>query len=419
MLRRTIDCFLPPEYPMPLRITLVSVLLLGSSAFAQEQKQDPDKPQPTPVDVARDLTAERDRLLREINYVKDRAKNGKSTLAARLASPAQNFRSIDAGKMVQIAPPVPTAPLRPRAARIATPDEMGNHAADTMLVVNGRAIATADYEGLVQFMAGSPAAGDEKARSQRALYELIQNEAIASAFEENEAAEKVGDLFGQLDAGKPIAELAKAIGVVPGATPEGRVDVTRNSQFGPRFEQAAFTTAAGKRARAFRNQNGLVILQVDSVEKGASPELDKVIGTAVQIPYSTDAATLMKAQQAVNTGQMDILVRDQKTLDMLPEIFRPMAVPAATTPLAPAMSPAEVAKLTEQLQQLQTTMEALRGKTDAESVRQLQALEQQYTQLKTMLRAAQARGDDVLDADKSGDKSGEKTGEKTPPVKKG
>jgi hypothetical protein len=399
---------------MHLRIAIASLLLLGPSAFAQETKQDPDKPQPTPVDVARDLAAERDRLQREINYVKERAKNGKAAMAGRLAAPKQDFRSIDAGKMVQIAPPAPTMPVRPRAARVATPDEMNNHAQDTMLVVNGRAIATGVYEGLVEFMASNPAAGDEKMRSQRALYELIQTEAIASAFEENEAAEKVGEVFGQIDAGKPIADLAKTIGVVPGASPEGRVEVTRNSQFGPRFEQAAFTTEAGKRARAFRNQNGLVILQVDSIEKGATPDLDKVIGTAVQIPYTPEAASLQKAQQAVNTGQIDILVRDQKTFDMLPEFFRPMAPVPATTPVGAAPNAADMTKLTAQLQQLQTAMDALRGKTDAESVRQLQILEQQHTQLKAMLRAAQAQQDDM-----DIDKGGEKPAEKVPPVKKG
>lgn len=383
---------------MDLRLLPASLLLLGNAAIAQiplppagqtpPPAQDPDKPAPTPAEVAKQLQAERDRLAREIAYVQDRAKNAKALLADKLASKPQTFKTIDAGVNAASVPPM--APTQPRAARVATAEELGNHANDTLLIVNGRAIPQKAFDDVVQYLAASPSSGDEPMRAQRALFDLIRIEAVASAFEDNEAAERVGELLGQLDAGKTPAELAKAVGTVPGASPEGKIEVTRNSVFGPRFEQVAFTTEAGKRARPFRNANGLVILHIDSIEKGATPDLDKAIGTAIQVPYSPDQAALQKAHLAVNTGQVDVLARDQKTIDMLPEMFRRAMTPAPGQDLIQQgtveLKPVDNTAAMKQLEQLSAEMAALQGKTDEQSKKRLQALQQQYIDLKVKIR---------------------------------
>lgn len=394
---------------MELRLFLVSALLLGTSSVAQvpvppagqnppATKQDPDKPQKSPADEVKDLAAEKERLLREIAYAKERALGAKKTLQTQLTAPAQKFKAIDAGVAVVASPPPMPAQPRPRAARVATKEELANHANDTMLVVNGRAIPQSAYDQLMEFLATNPGSGDEKMRAQRALYELIRVEAVASSFEENDAAERVGQVFSQLDAGKPMAELVKSFGTVPGSTPEGRLEVTRNSVFGPRLEQVAFATQVGKRSRAFRNQNGLVILQVDSIDKGASADLDRVLCQAVQIPYAQEPEAIQKAQLAVNTGQIDILTRDEQVLAMLPEMFRQVAAAAqpAVQP-APVKAANDMAALTAQLEALQAEIAKLQGKTDPESKRLLQTLEGQYAQVKAALRSAPQKTDQVDD----------------------
>lgn len=378
---------------MDLRLFTASVLLLGTSAFAQNPlvpgvgqapapvAQDPDKQAPTPAELQKQLQAERDRLAREIAYVKDRAKNAKALLSDKLGNKAPSFRSIDAGVS---APAVqPMMPTQPRQARVATGEEMGNHGNDTLLVVNNRAVPQGAFDEIMAHLAKSPSGGDEAMRAQRALFDLIRIEAIASSFEDNEAAERVGDLLGQLDAGKPIADLAKAVGVVPGSSPEGKLEVTRNSVFGPRFEQVAFATEAGKRARPFRNANGIVILHVDSFVKGENPDLDKVVGTAIQVPYTPDQPTLQKAHSAVNMGQVDVLARDQKTLDMLPEMFR-----RSQAPMTPAV--VDTAAIAKQIEQLAKDIGALQDKPDDESKRKLQLLQQQLAQLQAAMRSADA-----------------------------
>ncbi|MFY9342592.1 MAG: peptidylprolyl isomerase [Planctomycetota bacterium] len=369
---------------MDLRLVAVSLLLLATTAIAQAQ--DPDKPQPQPVDVIRDLTAEKERLLREIAYAKDRAKNGKALLAGRFVPATQGIRAIDAGRSVTFTPMAPVQPPQPRAARVGTAEEMTNHPDDTMLVVNGRAIPTSAYDSLMKYLAEHPGATDEKMRSQRALYELIRIEAIAASFEDNEAAEKAGDVMGQLEAGKTVGDLAKTVGVVPGCDAEGKFEATRSSVFGPRFEQVAFATEAGKRSRPFRNGNGLVILQVEKFDKGATADLDKVVGTALQIPYSNDPDVLQKAQMAVTTVQIDVVARDQKTLEMLPELFR---TPAPSLQSVSPVPQVDKAALTAQMEALRAEITKLQGQTDDASKQRLQALEGEYTRLKNMLRATE------------------------------
>jgi hypothetical protein len=383
---------------MDLRLAPVAALLFGAAALAQppvtqtpvpppvpaptpETKQDPDKPKPTPADQARELAAEKDRLQREIEYARDRAKNVKVMLNDKLGAKPAAWKAIDAGVS---APPVPTSipSAAPREARVATPEELANHGNDTLLIVNGRAIPKSAFDEVMAHVAKSAAAGDEKARAQRVLFDLVRTEAIASAFEDNEVAERTGDLMGQLEAGKSAAELAKAVGVVLGADAEGKVTVTRNCGFGPRFEQVAFATEPGKRSRPFRNANGIVLLAVTAFEKGETPEQDRVTATAIQVPYTPDVQALQKAQMAVNTGQIDVLARDQQTLEMLPPLLRRSAA------MQQKPIPVDVTAVTKQLEQLNADIQALQGKTDEDSQAKLRTLQRAYEQLKMQLRGA-------------------------------
>ena len=381
---------------MDLRLATSLALLLGA-AHAQPPvpavqdpapapapaAQDPDKPKPTAEQEAQALAAERDRLQREIAYVRERAQHAKANLSQKFAPKAPTWKAIDAGVQPQPVAPVPS-PAQRRPARVANPDELSDHGSDTMLVVNGRPVSQAQFDQVVEFLAQSPSTGDASMRAQRVLFDLIRIEAVAAAFQENEAAERTGDLLGQLDAGKSIQELAQSVGTVAGASPEGRVELTRNSMHGPVFEHAAFTTEAGKRARPFRNAHGLVILQVESVVKGETPDTDKVVLHAIQVPYTADAQALQKVHNSVNFGQVDLVVRDQQTLDLLPQLFRPMP---AMPPAAPVPG-RDTTAIEQALQQLTTEIAALQDATDDAAVARRAALQARYDQLKHELRAA-------------------------------
>ncbi len=391
---------------MDVRLIAAS-LLFAVAAFAQEPQgqppqpapapapapeakpQDPDRPQPTPAQVAEELTKERDRLAREIAYAKDRAKNAKAMLAAQLKPHDRSFRAIDAGVMAAPVPPPIAQQLQPRNARLGSPDEFNDQPADTILLVNGRPVSRGAYDQLMEVGKASGTPGEQTHRAASVLFELIQIEGVASAFQDNEAIERIGEIEAQLDAGKAIGELAKDVGVVPGSGPDGRFDTTRNSMFGARFAQAAFATEAGKRARPFRNAHGLVVLHVEKVTKGATPELDSVSGTAIQVPYTSDPGALQKAQQAVSMAQIDIVVRDKEIFEALPQMFRrdsaPMMMPAP-------VQGRDVSQLQAELVRLNAEMEQLRGKEDDASKAQRQVLEQQYAATKRQLRATEATG---------------------------
>lgn len=342
--------------------------------------QDPDRPvKRTPADELRDLHAERERLRREIAYVRERAKNVRQQLASKFGPRTAAHRAIDAGG---VTPPTPVgpAPTVPRFARVATNDEIANHPADTLLLVNGNPIPQGVFDELMAHLRSSPDSGDEPTMMQRCWYELIRTEAVAGAFPDSDAAERIAEVLANLEAGKSVTEMAQNIGTVPGAAANGQIEIPRNSPLGLRIEQVAFQTPAGKHSRPIRTASGLVVLQVERVEKGANSQLDKVIASAVLVPYSADPVQMQKASLAVNTRQIDLLARDQKVLDSLPPMFKLPAAPQVVQ--AP-----EDSRLQFRMEELNAEIAKLKDATDEASVKRRTALEQEYATTKQRLQA--------------------------------
>ena len=394
---------------MDLRLVPASLLLLGSVLTAQNggatpaptpipatpTQQDPDKPKATPEQQSKQLTTERDRLQKEIGYVQDRAKNAKQLMAQRLAPAKPEFKSIDAGQPKSMVPPAMATPMQPRLAQVATAEQLHGHPNDTMLLVQGRPIARKTYDALMAYLGETPAAGDDKMRSQRVLYDLIRIEAISAAFDENETLERLGHVHAQLDAGSSLQDQIKRFATVPGATPEGKVEVTRNSMFGPLFEHAAFKTEVGKRTH-FRHTNGFVVLHIDSREKGASPELDKVLAHAVLVAHNAEPEAMAKAQQSVNMAQIEVLVADKATLDLLPDMWKAMPNVDAVTPIdggGGARVQPKAEDLRKAIDTMQAQIEQLTKSPDAEAKKRVPALEAQVKQLKVMLGQLTSGGD--------------------------
>lgn len=385
---------------MDVRLVLASLLLLSVTATAQGNvkpvapatpaapaatpaatapaAQDPDKPAPKPADVIGELTREKERLQSEIEYAKTRAKNANSMLATKLGVRGQSFKSIDAGTSAAAPAPAPVL----RKARLMAPQEAEGQPADVLLVVNGRPVRQGQFDELMEYLKTSPSSGDDSLRAQRVLFDLIRTQSVVAAFPENPAEGQIGDVLGQLESGTAITELAKSVGTVQGAQPDGSVEVTRNSFLGTKFEQVAFTVAAGKHSRPFHTTHGLAIVQVDSVEKGASPELDKVKAHVLQVPWQAEAAVLQKAQAAAASGQVDILVRDQKVMDMLPALFKP-AEAVATQGFDGADS--EVGALQDTLKQIEAAIAKLSTAGTEEAKAQLKQLDQQRQQVQAAI----------------------------------
>lgn len=396
---------------MELRLLTASLLFLGSTLVAQTQ--DPDKPQNSPQAQLEELAREKERLQKEVGYAKDRAANQKKLLAEKLMRGKPQYKSIDAGANLPPAPAAKaSAPVMPRMARVAGADEMGNFPEGTVMVVNGRPVATRELDALTAFLAKTPSGGDDTMRAQRAAYDLIRIEAIAASLDELQAEceDQIGQIAQALDQGKPIAEFVKAHGSVRGADADGKVGVTPYSPFGVRFEQVAFTTEVGKRSRPFRTADGIAVLVVDGEVKGERPELDRRNCTVVQVPYTKDAEAMGKAQTLVNQGQVDVLVRDEQAMAVIPAMFKPQVAPV----VAPAPT-IDVEATKKQLEELAAKMAPLQGKTDEASVGQLRRFEAQYAELKASLRRTEEtdQGPVIIDA-----KIEENTAPKTPPVKK-
>lgn len=395
---------------MELRLLTASLLILGSSVVAQTQ--DPDKPQNSPQAQLEELAREKERLQKEVGYAKERAANQKKLLAEKLMRGKQQYKAIDAGANLPAPAAKGTAPVTPRMARVATAEELGNFAEATAMTVNGRPVAARDVDALAQFLAKSPAGGDDTMRGQRAAFDLIRIEAIASTFDEVQAEceDQIGQIAQALDQGKPIADFVKAHGSVRGADADGKVAVTPYSPFGPRFEQIAFSTEVGKRSRPFRTSEGIALIVVEGETKGERPELDRRACVVVQVPYTKDADAMAKAQAAVNQGQVDVVVRDEKVMAIVPAMFKPQFAPA----VAPTPS-VDIEATKKQLEAVGAKMSALQGKTDDASVAELRRLEAQYAELKGSLRRADETDERPVLIEAQIDTG---PAQKSPPVKK-
>lgn len=396
---------------MELRLLTASLLFLGSTLVAQTQ--DPDKPQNSPQAQLEELAREKERLQKEVGYAKERAANQKKLLAEKMMRGKPQYKAIDAGANLPPAPSVKAGtPVMPRMARVAGADELANFAEGTVMVVNGRPVPTRELDALTAFLAKTPSGGDDTMRAQRAAFDLIRIEATASTFDEAQAEceDQIGQIAQALDQGKPIAEFVKANGSVRGADAEGKVSVTPYSPFGPRFEQVAFSTEIGKRSRPFRTPEGIALLVVDGELKGERPELDRRNCTVVQVAYSKDAEAMTKAQTLINQGQIDILVRDEQAMAMVPAMFKPQVAPVvAPSPVV------DVEATKKQMAELSDQMAPLQGKTDEASIGKLRRLEAQYAELKASLSRAEDTEQQpvIIDAQIEENKA-----TKTPPVKK-
>jgi len=319
---------------MFLRIAMLAPLALAAALPAQFKSlpakklpapaaQSPTAKPQSPAQQLEQLNKEKARLKREIQYVTERVQQAKSLLSAKLVRATPVFKSIDAGKPAS-AVPIAAPRMQRKFARIGTAEEMNFGGNTAMLMVNGRAISQAAYDQAMNYLRESNPKDTDALRAQRVLFDMIRIEAIASQFIENEGEINLSENLELIDSGKKTFEnAAKEFGTVQGATLDGVVEVTRNSILGPYFEYIAFTTEVGKNARPFRTTNGYLVLRVNSYEKGAQAKFDKVVCSAIQFSYSADKKVMKDAQFKVNSGQIDVLVRDQAVLDLLPALFKP------------------------------------------------------------------------------------------------
>lgn len=331
---------------MYLRLSTLGILLLPCLPLTAQSAQDPA------AELA-ELAKEKERLQREIGFVKGRVANAKDTLKNNLGRGVPAFRTIDAGKTTVAAPAQATPPVAPRPARLMADDERSNFTGDTMLVVNGHPIRQAQFDELMAYQATLPGDASAKAiHGMMAVSELVRIETMASSFTESEVEVQAAEALGEIESGKTMAEVAKARGTLRGAPENGQVEITRRSVHGLRIEQVAFSTPEGSRSRPFRHHGGIAILQVDGIERGATPELDKCKAHVVVVPYA-DPESLAKVESLLANGQVEIVARDKDVMQMLPagfqdqdEVRKAAAASAAVTmETALAQLEAEIAKL--------------------------------------------------------------------------
>jgi hypothetical protein len=299
-----------------------------NAAGAKAGDQDPDRAQKSPAERIGELTSEKERLEREIAFVKDRVAKCKDLLAGKFRDRALSVRSIDAG--TSVATPVAYAPAQ-RQARLMTDDERRKVAADTLMTVNGREVGKAGLENMMAYLRTFQSSGDDSYRTQKAMLEIIRIESTHASFPEGaaEAQQKITEAQQELAAGKPFGEVAQKYSRGP-LQEDGKIRLTRNCAFGLPVEMAAFATAEGKVTAPVRGYTGWVLLQVDKLVKGANQDntpntdLDSVEAHMILIPFHPDPAELDAARNRAVMGPIDILARDDAVMQQLPPLYRPL-----------------------------------------------------------------------------------------------
>ncbi|MCR9248610.1 MAG: peptidylprolyl isomerase [bacterium] len=375
------DLRLPPAALLSAALLFASTALAQSEtpaakppAVAEEsqasQGQDPEKQDPSSGDVITQLREKKAQLQREIEYARERAKNANKMLANKLARQPQSIKSIDAGTKT---PPRPkAAPVQ--KARTFTPGELQSHGADTMMLVDGIAVKQAEFEGLMNYMRSLANTGTDAMRSQRILFELIRTYAVAAAFPDSNAKQRATSVADQMKNGADVFELVESNSAVLGAQPDGTITVTRNSFLGTSLEKAAFELKEGETSAPFRNVFGFCVLQATKIEKGAKPELDRIIAKGVQVRYVDDQNRLNMAQGNASRGQVEVVARDDKVLEMLPAMYRP-------NPVAPVKPADPRTTLTNQLQIIKKRMAEIAKRNDPNSKAELETLQNQAIEI--------------------------------------
>lgn len=299
----------------------------GSSPLVTPQGvagQQPAAPPRSPQEQLDELRREIERLKAEIAFVQTRTSLGVAPLRERLQQREFKPRAIDAGKNSAVALPVAQPPsIQP--ARTMTPEEQTKYGADVALVVQGRPVTSAELQQLAAYVKSMPGTPDATACMMRAAQECIRVQAVMAAFEESrtEAEGQIQAAAKELAEGKPFGEVQNRYGRGPNMTQEGKVTITRYSPFGLEVEAAAFGNPEGKLVGPVRGLSGYALVQIDKLVKSDQDVGDSVEARLILVPYHGEASDMDKVRSEASMGQVDLVVRDEAGLQLLPQHLRP------------------------------------------------------------------------------------------------
>jgi hypothetical protein len=301
------------EQPKPVQPDAKGQPPAGQPVPAAEQKPAPREL--TQGEQKAKLEAEIERLQKEISFVKTRKGTIKTAIAQKLAQQSTSFepKKIDAGTSRAAMPAA-----APRKAKVVEAGEAADLGEGVLLSVNGRPVKQADLDQLLAYLKTFPAAEGtdipESYHTEHAVRELIQVEAATAAFGK--------ELEGKLQKGSDFAELAKGTTALMGDQPGTVFTVNRNSPHGLFLERMAFTTKPGTNSPVFRMPLGYAILHVEKFDKGEKPLQDRADVRLLLVPFGPSLDDVRKVQGLMATGQLDILIKDEKTRQLLPLQFR-------------------------------------------------------------------------------------------------
>ncbi len=342
---------------MPFRSAVAATLAFAAVLHAQEAPAKPN-----PETQLQQLSQEKQRLQKEIEFARKRVQSASSALQNKLRRGGANFRSIDAGRSRSSRVLDTTKKIVRKFARIGSPEEMRIGGPEAMIVVDRRAIQQQSYDALFEFLVSTSPNGDRNILAQRAIYDLMRLEGTAAAFLENPGKVQLGEALGKLQSGElSFAAAAKQYAPAKGASPDGKLKVLRNSVHGPLFEYMAFNTEVGAVSKPFLTPEGYAVLKATARGVDEQTSREMVECEAVLFRYSGDEKELLDALYHVTSGQAEVLVRDEEVMKLLPALYQP----AKPKPNPPAAATSKADQM--QLIKLQAALKQLIDKGEADT----------------------------------------------------
>jgi parvulin-like peptidyl-prolyl isomerase len=304
-------------------------------------KQDPDRAQKTTAEQITDLTRDKERLEKEIAFVRDRAVKSSSLLREKFATRTITARGIDAGSSA-ISMPVSASQPTIKRARLMSDEEVKANA-NALFIVDGRAVSQAQIDALITYLQSFPSSGDTETRNQRASMELIRIESMLAAVPDHaeEAHRQIEAALKKLNEGMAFGDAAKTFSSGPGLMEDGKVTVARFSPFGIAVEAAVFGGKKGAIVGPIRSVNGFVIIQINNLVKGETPDADQAEVSIIQIPFHPEPNEMQQISDRASIGKVDVIARDKAALELLPAFLRPAptVMPLPGKKMIPVASP--------------------------------------------------------------------------------
>ena len=210
------------------------------------------------------------------------------------------------------------------AARLLSDEEKKALPGDVILVVDGVPATVSEFDAAMAYLQSYPNQRDEDAMKKQAILELIRQKAAEAAFPDTAptAEAKILELQKKLKAGEDFAKVAKEQSDCPSSQRGG--DLGKFGRVGMDFwfTKTSYGLKVGEVSDVVQSTFGYHLIKVTAIEKGETPEQDKVQASHILALYSPNQGMVRQVSQRVHAGKSELAFASEEYLAYAPDVYR-------------------------------------------------------------------------------------------------